>query len=168
MTTVLIGNIIALIASILMVVASYIKSKNNIIIVQSIQICLFVISNLILGGITGAIINAANLIRNILCYKDKLTKLNIIIICLLVTILSLCFNNLSLIGLIPLISSLVYTIFMNTKSPFKFKILILISMISWAIYDFTIKSYTSGIFDVISALACIISLFQLKKTTKKA
>lgn len=31
-----------------------------------------VISNIILGGITGAIINALSMLRNILCYKNKL------------------------------------------------------------------------------------------------
>lgn len=166
MNTLLVGNAIAFIASILMIVASYIKNKKNIIMVQSIQIGLFVISNLILNGISGAIINAANLVRNILCYKNKLTKKSIIIISVIVTVLTLYFNNRGFIGLIPLICSLIYTAFMNTKSTIKLKQLILMSMISWAIYDFTIQSYTSTVFDLLSAIACIISMYQLKKNKK--
>lgn len=165
--TLMLGNLIAFIASILMVIVNYSKNKKNIIFLQTIQISLFVISNIILGGITGAIINAFNVIRNILCYKNKLTKTNIIIILAIVTILSICFNNLSLIGLLPLLSTIIYTIFMNTKSTIKLKLLILLSMILWAIYDFTIMSYTSGIFDILGALASIISIYQLKVNKKQ-
>ena len=50
----------------------YAKTKEKILYFQTVQIGLSVISNIILGGITGAIINALSLIRNILCYKDKL------------------------------------------------------------------------------------------------
>ena len=76
----LLGNIIALIASILMVYSGIIKNKKKIIYVQSIQIGLFIISNLVLNGISGVIINSLNFVRNILCYKDKLDiKLKIII-----------------------------------------------------------------------------------------
>ena len=74
MTNIIIANIIAFIASLLMVYTGIMKKKSAILFVQTIQMALFVLSNLILGGITGAIINAINCIRNILCYKDKLGK----------------------------------------------------------------------------------------------
>ena len=72
----IIGNIIAFIASIIMVYTGYIKEKKKILYVQAIQIGLFVVSNIILGGITGAIINAISCVRNILCYKEKLNTLS--------------------------------------------------------------------------------------------
>lgn len=58
MTQIVIGNIIALIAAILMVLAGLQKKKRKILFIQIIQIALSVISNLVLGGYTGAIINA--------------------------------------------------------------------------------------------------------------
>ena len=48
MNLTIIGNIIAFIASILMIIVSYIKKKNNIIKLQTIQMSLFVLSNFIL------------------------------------------------------------------------------------------------------------------------
>ena len=51
----LIGNFIALVASLIMVYTGFIKKKETIIFVQAIQILLLVISNIVLGGITGAI-----------------------------------------------------------------------------------------------------------------
>ena len=68
MNIIVIGNIISLMASAIMVLANYAKDKKNIIKLQTIQVGLFILCNLVLNGITGVIINTANLVRNILCY----------------------------------------------------------------------------------------------------
>ena len=166
MNLTIIGNVIAFIASIVMVIANYVKTKQNIIKIQTIQMSLFVLSNLVLGGITGVIINMANVVRNILCYKDKLTTKNIIIINLVIIILSFLFNNLSIIGWLPVIASIIYTCFMNTKKVINLKLLIIMTTIAWTIYDITIKSYTSLIFDIFGFLASIISIYQIKIKSK--
>lgn len=108
MVSIIIGNIIALIASILMVYSGMLKQKKKILYFQTVQIGMSVISNIILGGITGAIINALSMIRNILCYKNKLGLKEKIIITILAIILTFKFNNLGYIGLLPLISTVSY------------------------------------------------------------
>ena len=91
----IIGNVVALLASIAMTLSGLFKNKKQIILMQSIQIALFIISNLVLGGYVGAIVNFISLIRNIICYKDKLDIKGIIIITVLSVGLSLYFNNFS-------------------------------------------------------------------------
>ena len=86
---ILIGNIIALIASVLMVYSGYVKNKKKILIIQTIQIILFALSDLVLGGITGTIINIISSIRNILCYKGKLNIISKVIL----IILSVAYNK---------------------------------------------------------------------------
>ena len=167
MTNIIIGNIIALIASILMVISGLQKKKKTILFIQIIQIALSVISNIVLGGYTGAIINAISCIRDILCYKDKLGTKEKIFIIILAIGLTITFNNLSLIGLLPLIATIVYISFMNIKDVVKFKFLVIFSMIMWLVYDLYIKSYTSGIFDFLSIVANIIAIYQLQKNNKK-
>lgn len=167
MINIIIGNIIALIASILMVISGLQKKKKTILFIQIIQITLSVISNIVLGGYTGAIINAISCIRDILCYKDKLGTKEKIIIIILAIGLTITFNNLSLIGLLPLIATIVYISFMNTKDVVKFKFLVIFSMIMWLVYDLYIKSYTSGIFDFLSIVANCIAIYQLQKNNKK-
>ncbi|MCR5146825.1 MAG: YgjV family protein [Clostridia bacterium] len=163
MTQVVIGNIIALIASILMVLAGLQKKKKKILFIQIVQIALSVISNLVLGGYTGAIINALSCVRDILCYKDKMGTKEKIIIIILAVGLSVAFNNLGWIGLLPLIATVVYITFMNTKDVVKFKLLIIFSMVMWLIYDLYIKSYTSGVFDFMSVIANIVAILQIKR-----
>lgn len=162
MVSIIIGNIIALVASILMVYSGMLKQKKKILYFQTLQIGMFVVSNIILGGITGAIINVLSMIRNILCYKDKLGLKEKIIITALSVILTFRFNNLGYIGALPLISTVVYIWLMNIKDVKKFKLLIAFTMFMWFIYDVTIKSYTSAIFDFMGIVANIVTIFQIK------
>ena len=163
MTSIIIGNIIALIASLLMVYSGIIKQKKKILYVQTIQIGLLVVSNMILGGIVGAIINVLSCIRNILCYQDRLGLKEKLVITILATFLSIKFNNLGLIGLLPLISTITYLWSMNTKNLIKFKGLIIFTMILWFIYDLTIKSYSSAVFDLMTAITNTYTIIKLSK-----
>lgn len=163
----IIGNIVALIASIIMVYSGYLKQKKKILYTQTIQIGLSVLSNIILGGITGAISNLISCIRNILCYKEKLNNIAKVILIILATILSLCFNNLGFIGLLPLISTITYILLMNIRDVIKFKYLIIFTMILWLFYDIYIKSYTSACFDFMNVVANFISIFQINKQKEK-
>ena len=160
---IIIGNIIALIASLLMVYSGFLKEKRKILFVQTVQIGLSVISNIVLGGITGAIINAISMIRNIICYKEKLGTREKIIITILAVVLSLIFNNLGIIGILPVISTVTYVWLMNVKDVRKFKLLIAFTMLMWLIYDTVIKSYTSAIFDFMNLIANVITVFQIRK-----
>lgn len=168
MTNIVIANIVALIASLLMVYTGIIKRKDRIVLVQTIQIGLSVLSNIILGGITGAIINAISCVRNILCYKDKLGKLAKVLIIIASIVPSLMFNNLGFIGILPIISAVAYTLFMDTKDIIKFKYLTIFIMFLWGTYDFYIKSYSSAAFDFMTIIANIISVIKIKSTSKKS
>lgn len=166
MTNIIIANIIAFIASLLMVYTGIMKKKSAILFVQTIQMALFVLSNLILGGITGAIINAINCIRNILCYKDKLGKFSKALIIIASVVISLAFNNLGFIGLLPIIATVVFTLFMDVKDIIKFKYLTIFIIILWATYDIFIKSYSSAIFDLITIIANMASIIKIHFSNK--
>ena len=87
----------------------------------------------------------------------------IIIITILSVGLSLCFNNLGIVGLLPLVASTLYLWFMNIKDIKKFKVLMIFITILWLIYDICIKSYTSALFDFMTIIANIISLYSISK-----
>ena len=162
MSFIIIGNFFALMASIFMVLSGMLKSKKKILFVQTIQITLFVISNLVLGGITGAIVNVISLVRNVLAYKDKLDKLSKGIIIALSVFFCIYFNNLGIVGYLPLISTVLYIFIINEKNVVKFKWLFIITVLLWGIYDLCIKSYTSLVFDFSTIVATIVSIFQIK------
>ena len=68
---------------------------------------------------------------------------------------------LGLIGILPLISTIVYLWLMNIKNIIKFKYLIIFTMILWFIYDFSIKSYSSAVFDLMTVIANMYSIIKI-------
>lgn len=167
MSYIVIGNFIALISSILMVYTGFIKKKKKIIYIQTIQTALFVVSNLILGGISGAITNIIGCIRNILCYKNKLGLKEKIILTIISIVFTITLNNQGLIGYLPLINTVIYMWLMNVKDEIKFKELNIFTTTMWLIYDLSIKSYTSSTFNVATIIANIITILKMKKIKNK-
>lgn len=162
MNYIITGNLIALIASLLMVYSGIVKKKSEIIYIQTIQIFLSIVSNVVLGGITGAIVNAISCIRNVLCYKNKLGAKEKLFLILCVSLLSIRFNNLGAIGLLPLISTVIYTLLIHIKDVVKFKWVMVLTSILWFIYDLYIMSL-SAIFDLSFIISNIVAIYQLKK-----
>lgn len=167
MSYIITGNIIALIASLMMVYSGLIKEKKKIIFIEIIEIILFIISNIFLGGFTAAINNFFNCVRNVLCYKNKLGIKEKILITILSTIFSIVINNLGFIGLLPLISTIIYLWLMNIKDIINFKYLVIFTMIMWFIYDITIKSYVAALFDFAFIISNVISIISIKQTKNK-
>lgn len=96
--TLIIGNIIGLIGSIVMVIGGNIKDKNKALTTQTIQLIILGISNVVLGSISGLIINLISVIRNILSNFNKLNKVAIAIIIIVSSLLTIKYNNLGVIG----------------------------------------------------------------------
>ena len=67
----LIANILGLIGSLFMVLMGCLKKKKDILLVQNIQLLILGLSNLIVGGFIGAVVNVIGIFRNILCSKNK-------------------------------------------------------------------------------------------------
>ena len=158
----ILGNIVALVASLIMVYTGTITIRKKFIATQTIYMGLFVISNALLNGISGVIINIVSLVRNALCYKDKLGFIAKFIITFLSVLLVLLFNNYGFIGLLPLISSVVYIWLMTIKDVREFKILLMFTVALWVVYDFAIQSYTSCLFHSLTVVSNAISFFKLK------
>ena len=151
--TLIIGNVVALLASLFMVYSGILKKKTQILIAQNIQIILLIISNIILGGISGAISNTAGLIRNLL-YQILLTVIS--------SAIAIKLNTEGLVGYLPLLANAVYIFLMDLKDIKKFQLLLIATMTMWLIYDILIKSYTSAVFDFATIVANITVLIKMK------
>jgi hypothetical protein len=162
MTTVIIGNAIGFVASVLMVATGFIAKKKNILFVQTIQIGLQVLSNLVLKGFPGAVSNGLGFIRNIVCYKEKLNLFWKIFLTAATIIITAAFNNLGIIGFLPVISAVVYIWLMNTKNVIHFKLLIIFTSVMWMTYELNIMLYTSAVFNFMTIIANIVSIIRIK------
>ncbi|WP_405729074.1 YgjV family protein [Anaerotignum sp.] len=161
--TVIIANMIDLVASIILVGSGSIKQKTKILVVQIIQLLMQAASMLLLGGITGAISNVLSCFRNYLCYQEKLNaywKAFFIAASIGMTILV---NEQGLLGIIPAAVCTVFILFMDVKDPVKFKLLVTLSCIPWMFYHYFLKSYVGAIFDFASTITNTMTLYSMLK-----
>lgn len=161
------GNIVALVASLFMVAVGYIKDRNKMILVQTAQVICFIISNFILGAYVASIINILSLLRNLLCYKDKLNVFWKIVLSVLTISIGLCVNKSEIWGLVPIISMLMFVWLMTVKNEIGFKLMIIGTCIPWLINDTYFKAYTAAIFDVATIIAGVIAIVQILIRNKK-
>lgn len=163
MDNLLLGNIICFVAAILMVFTGLIINKKKIIISQMIQMFLLTLGNIVLGSIPGAISDLLGALRNYLYYKGAFNLVIKLLIIISSIIITLMFNNLGLIGILPIMSIVLYTWFIDVKNLKIFKWIIIITSVMWAIHDFYISSYVMGVMDLLTVATNFISLFKLKK-----
>ena len=72
---ILLGNLLSLLASTCSIISTRAKNCKNTLLIQAIDSILFALSNLVLGGYSGVVINTCGAIRSILCALFKLNKI---------------------------------------------------------------------------------------------
>ena len=166
--TVIIANVIDLIAAFLQIGSGSIKQKSKILVVQIIQLLLQAVSMLLLGGVTGAVSNVLSCYRNYLCYKEKLNTLWKVILIAASIGMTVFLNEQGFLGIIPAAVCTVYIIFMDVKDPVKFKLLVMLSFVPWIFYHFILKSYVGAIFDIATILTNAVTLYVMVKEKNSA
>ena len=161
------GNIAGLIGSIFMVLTGLVKKKKRIIFLQAIEQMFFIIGCILLGSVPGAITNALSFVIIVFCYNNKLEIKEKILFTILSIGSVVYFNNIGIIGYLPLISTVVYLWLMTIKDIIKFKYLVIFCMILWTVHDFYIKAYTSTLFDIGTIIASFIAIIMIKNKKNK-
>ena len=168
-TVILIGNIVAMVGACIMVLAGFLKKKNQILIAQCIQFAIMGVGNLILGGVTGFITNLVSIVRNLITFRWPFKwPLKLVFIGITVA-LTIVFNGSGLIAWLPAIAAAVFTWFLDTKSEVILKLTIIFSQALWLIYDYNIKNYVSMAFDLATMITNLvgISMILLGKDKRK-
>lgn len=168
MNPLFLGNAIALIGASIMVVSGLIKKKRQIVLVQCIQFTLQGISNLILGGVTGFISGMASVVRNVISLRVEFTLPYKLAFIGLQIVLTYFFNTGGSLGLIPPVSTCLFTWFLDTKSETVLKTVIIITMFMWIVYDWSIQNYVSFAFDIGTVVSNVIGILALRKARTSA
>lgn len=158
MNFIVIGNIIMFVASVVMVLAGFCKSRKLTIILQTVQMGIMAAGTLCLGGFSGAIMNCFSAVRNILSYNGKLdTKAKIALI-VISSCIALSVNNLGIIGFIPIIVFIMFALFMNAEDVVYLKLITSIGCVLFFVHDLYIQSYTSAIFNAVTVMTNVSSI----------
>ena len=161
--TVIIANIIDLIAAGIQVASGSIRQKAKILVVQIVQLLLQGVSMLLLGGITGAVSNVLSCFRNYLCYKGKLSNLWKGILIAASVLLTVLLNEQGILGIIPAAVCTVYILLMDTKDAIRFKLLVTLTVLPWVVYHFALRAYVGAVVDIATIIANGVTLCQMIK-----
>lgn len=161
----ILGNLFGLLCGIFCTASTFGKDNKQMMKLQCLDCSCGIIACIILRGYSGAIVQSVCLVRNMLVYKEKCSKLVQVILLTIIFILGIMFNNMGILGLLPIIASMEYTIvIMKTANIKLINISLLINNILWLIYNFIIQNYLNMILSTIIIISSTINI--LKRRVK--
>lgn len=159
-----IGNIFSLLSVICIAVSVIKKNKNDLIWWQIIDVIFCILSNIALYTYAALTTNSIALIRNILAYKNKLSKKLTFILVVLCIIAGLWANNRGIIGLFPIIASSSYTILMHTtNNEQQMRYALISNLMLWFVHDIYVQAYPSAITDIALSVWTLLQIYQGRK-----
>jgi len=169
-TALIIGNFFSLLSAICLAVSVVKKNKKDLILWQVWCIIFANITCFALKAYAALITGIIDLIRNLLAYKQKLTGRLTAVLVVLCIIISLIVNNLGIIGILAIVASTSYTIFMyTTKDEQQMRWALILNQVLWLIHDTYIQAYPAALTDlVISVWTFIQAIRHIRNKRKMA
>jgi hypothetical protein len=163
MNILLIGNAVSMIGCLIMVGIGFFKEKSHILAAQSVQFAFMGVGNLILGAWVGFTANIVSILRNLVFAKFPInTGLKLLFIGLQLA-LSLGTPVGTLIGWLPILSTAIFTWYLDTGSEVVLKLVIIGTMGMWLVYDLYHYNYVATVFDAAAIISNSIGLWMLRK-----
>lgn len=163
-TYLIIGNVFSLLSAICIAISVIKKNKNDLILWQIIDLVFYILSNFALYAYAALATNLIALIRNVLAYKNKLTKNLTILLFVLSIVVGLWANNLGFIGLFPIVASASYTVFIFiTKDDQQMRYALISNLMLWFVHDFYVQAYPSAFIDLALSAWTVVQIIQNRK-----
>lgn len=162
MFEIVIGNICSLLACVCDSVSGTRKTKRSILITQIVSQFFYIASSFALKAYSAVVQNVVTIFRNLYSVSDKQSKIMDWVFIACQVIFGLYFNNRGLLGLIPIVANLEYSLVLfafknNTKI---IKIAFIVSVLLFAIFNFSIMNYIGGMSCAIIVITTTISIYK--------
>ena len=159
----ILGNAVAMVGCVLMVLVGFLRKKEQILIVQCFQFGILGIGNLILGGMSGFISGVVSIVRNLVFARTGGSRNWKIAFIVIQTVLTFMTGWPGLIGCMPLISGIILTWFMDARSDLEFKIALIAAQVTWVIYDWHYRNYVAFTFDIFTILSNLWAIRMIRR-----
>ena len=161
----IIRNLFSLFAVICLAVSVTKKNKNKLIGWQIIDTIFCMLSNIALFSYSAFTTNFLALLRNILAYKNKLSKFVTIVLTVLCVIFGAFANTRGIIGWFPITASASYTLFMfMTKNEQQMRFALISNLLLWFVHDIYIQALPSALADLTLSIWTGYQAFKNRKT----
>jgi len=161
------ANIIDFAASMVQIYSGVVKEKKKILFWQTLQLGMQTFSMTLLGAFTGAISNVLSVVRNLLGYYDRINWPVKLLLIGVQLVLTLRFGDATLVTWLPFLVCTVYILFMDTKDPIRFKILVTVTFVPWVFYYLVYHSYTGAFFAAMTVVTNLVSLSQMLRQRRQ-
>jgi len=162
--TLIIGNIFSLLAAIFIGISVIKKSKKDLIGWQIWDVIFCILSSFVLASYASATTNTVALIRNVLAYKNKLTKKITGVLTFLCVVVGLWANNRGIIGLFPIVAAGSYTVLMyTTKDEQQMRWALVSNLMLWLVHDAYIQSYPLAVMDFMLSVWTAVQIYKNRK-----
>lgn len=161
-----IGNVCSLLAMVTDSISAAQKTAKRVLIFQSLSQLCYGVGALVLNGYSAAVQNLVSILRNLVAIKNINSKALEWTLTILGVVLGLYFNNLGLLGLLPVVANLQYTLaifrFKDNERALKISFMIAIGM--FAVFNTVIYNAVGA---VGNAVVCVSTAISLIRSSKK-
>ena len=157
----LFGNIVSFAAACFTLASAWSRDRRRIYLYQAGQCLLLAFANILFGSVSGVTTFALCTARNLLLAYDRFTPRRCWFFVSAVALLGLYANNRGAVGLIPVVTTALYTVVcLYAKRTRDIKLNLVVNLLLWAVYDFFILDLVSCAVDAVSAGTAVVSLFR--------
>ena len=167
MNLVVMANMVSMAGCVLMVVIGFMQKRRSILLPQCVQFAILASANLMLGAMTGFISGAIGIVRNLVFLKWENTRLLKIVFVVVQLVLSLSVGIHSFIDCFPIISTVLFTWFLDVKSEVRLKLVIIAAQSLWLVYDLVYLNYVTAAFDALTITSNFIGIVMIMRAAKK-
>ena len=165
----IVGNVCTVLAMACNAISSAGRSPKKVLWMQSASQAIYGISGIALQGYSATAQNVVSILRNLAALRNMKSK--VLDWALVGVVLGVACNNRGVIGLLPVIGNLQYTlaIFKFKTDERKIKIFFLISTVCFVVFNFAICNYVGALADAIVSVTTATMIWKdFRRKEKKA
>ena len=164
-TPILAGNLCSFVAACFTVLSAWSRDRKRIYLYQAAQCLILAIANIFFASPSGTTTFLLCALRNCLIAWERYSGKSCALFVVSVAAVGLLANNRGLVGLIPVVTTAVYTVgCYYVKSTPAIKLNLIVNSVLWTVYDLVICDYVSAAADSVSAVTALVSLMRIRKT----
>lgn len=141
------------------------KTKKSMLQVQNISQVVYCVSSIVLRGYSATVQNLVSIARNITAIRNIKSRPLEWTLVVLGAVLGVIFNNRGVLGLLPVIGTLQYTlvIFRIKDNERAVKISFLLSTVAFVVFNISLYNFVGAAADLTVAVTTVVALFREKK-----
>ncbi len=159
---IVLGNIISLVAGVFIILSMWVNDEKKAYFYQFLDAFILMFSSVFFFSWTGVTTMAIAASRNMMVYKDRLTRNWTILFIVISIVLGLAVNTMGFVGLLPIIAIVQITLCnFYLKTIRTIKTGFIINSAIYVVYFLAILDFSSAVIESFTALVGIVSLYRL-------